>query len=135
LHGDAALVAQGRKGFEIGGVPVVAHLDVAVREEDRIEGKTLEATEMHFRDGEPMPCDADEADESFVTCLHGGVERSAFPQSELPFDHVDQVVQLEQIDAIDAETIERSANLLARPRVVALFGLRGEEEPVAMASQ
>ena len=79
---------------------------------------------MHFRDGEPMPCDADEADDSLVACLHRGVQRSAFPQRELPLDHVHQVVQLEQIDPIDAETIERSANLLARPRVVALMVLR-----------
>ena len=90
---------------------------------------------MHFRDGEPMPCDADEADDSLVACLHRGVQRSAFPQRELPLDHVHQVVQLEQIDPIDAETIERSANLLARPRVVALLGLRGDEETVGMTTQ
>ncbi len=90
---------------------------------------------MHLRDSEPVPGDADEADESRVARLHRGFECPAFPQRELPFDHVDEVVQLEQIDAFDAETLEGSPNLLARAPVVTLSGLRREEETAGMAGQ
>src|SRR3982751_321207 len=90
---------------------------------------------MHLRNRQPVTGDADEADETLVARLQRGVERSAFPQRELPLDHVDQVVQLEQIDAIDAEPVERPADLLARARVVALSGLRREEETFAMTAQ
>ena len=59
-------------------------------------------------------------------------ERTAFAQRELPVDHVDEVVQLDQVDLVDAEPVERAANLFARSGAVALAGLRREEETVAM---
>ena len=90
---------------------------------------------MHPGDREAVAGDADEADEALVARLDGGLERAAFAQRGLPLDHVDEVVQLQQVDVVDAEAVERAADLLARARAVALAGLRGEEEPVAVLRQ
>ena len=90
---------------------------------------------MHPRHCQAVAGDADEADETFVACLDGRFERTAFAQRSLPLDHVDEVVELEQIDAFDTEPVERAANLLARAGAVSLPGLRREEEPVAVLAQ
>ena len=90
---------------------------------------------MHPRHRQAVAGDADEADETLVARLDGRFERAAFAQRSLPLDHVDEVVQLEQVDAIDAEPVERAADLLARAGAVALPGLRREEEPVAVLAQ
>ena len=90
---------------------------------------------MHLRHRQAVAGDADEADETLVASLDRGFERAALAQRGLPLDHVDEVVQLEQVDAIDAEPVERAANLLARAGAVALPGLRREEEPVAVPAQ
>ena len=79
-----------------------------------------------------VPGDADEADEALVARLDGRFERTAFAQRGFPLDHVDEVVQLEQVDVVDAEAVERAANLLVRAGSVALPGLRRDEEMVAV---
>ena len=90
---------------------------------------------MHPRDGEAVPGDADEPDKALVARFDGGFERAPFAQRGLPLDHVDEVVQLQQVDVIDAEAFERAVNLLASAGSVALPGLRGDEEPVAVLLQ
>ena len=90
---------------------------------------------MHPRHRQAVAGDPDEADETFVTCLDGRFERTAFAQRSFPLDHVDEVVELEQVDVIDAEPVERAANLLARACAVSLPGLRRDEEPVAVLVQ
>jgi hypothetical protein len=79
--------------------------------------------------------DADEADDAFVPRLDRRLQRPAFAQSDLPFDHVDEVVQLDQVDPVQAEPLEGTADLLLGPLVVTLVGLRGDEEPVRVALQ
>ena len=90
---------------------------------------------VHPRDRQPMSGHADEANEAFVARLDQRFERTAFAQRGLPLDHVDEVVQLDQVDLIDAEPVERAADLLVRAGAVALPGLRREEEAVAMLRQ
>ena len=53
-----------------------------------------------------MAGDADEADETLVARLDGSFERPAFAQRGLPLDRIDEVVQLEQVDVVDAEAVE-----------------------------
>jgi hypothetical protein len=81
---------------------------------------------------EPVAGDPDKPHEPLVSCLDGRVECAAFAQGELPLDHVDDVVELDQVDVVHAETIERAADLLARAFVTTVFGLRCNEEVVAM---
>ena len=70
---------------------------------------------MHPCHRQAVAGDADEADETFVACFDGRFDRATFAQRGLPLDHVDEVVELEQVDMIDAEPVERAANLLAAP--------------------
>ena len=90
---------------------------------------------VHAGHGQPVPGDADEAHQALLASLHRGLEGAALAQRGLPVDHVDQVVQLDQVEGVDAEALERAADLLARARAVALAGLGGQEERVAVARQ
>jgi hypothetical protein len=70
------------------------------------------------------------ANEPFLPRLDRRLKSSVLAERELPLDHV---VQLQQVDVVDAETLERASNLFARSVVVALFGLRRKEEPARVA--
>ena len=71
-----------------------------------------------------MTGDADEANESLVPSLHTGAERPVVPEGLLPALLVGQVVELDQIDLLDLQPLERGADLIARALVAALAGLR-----------
>ena len=75
-----------------------------------------------------MTGDADEADEPLVACLDRRLERAARPERRLPLALVDEVVQLEQVDTVGLEQLERAPDLLACGPVLALAGLGREEE-------
>ena len=136
LHRDAALGAHARERLEVGGVERVLQLDGSCTgSEHRVEREALEAAQVHRGDRQPVPGDADEADETLVARLDRRLERAALAQRGLPLDHVDEVVQLDQVDAVDAEPLERAPDLLLRSRVLALAGLRREEELVAVARE
>ena len=87
---------------------------------------------MHPGDRQAVAGDADEPNEPLVARLHRRLQRTVLAQGELPVDYVDEVVQLEQVDVVDAEAVERAADLLACAGVVALAGLRRQEETVAV---
>ena len=53
-----------------------------------------------------MPGDADETDKPFLARFDSGFQSSTFPQRRLPIDDVGQIVQLQQVDVIDAQPIE-----------------------------
>ena len=88
-----------------------------------------------LRDREPVAGHADEAHEALVARLDRRLERAAGAQRGLPLDHVDEVVQLDQVDLVDAEPVERAADLLACAGAVALAGLGREEELLAVLRQ
>ena len=90
---------------------------------------------MHPRHRQPVPGHADEADEALVARLDCRLERAAFAQGGLPFDHVHEVVQLNQVDVVDAEPVERAPDLLTGSRELALAGLRREEYLVAVVRE
>jgi len=95
----------------------------------------LEAPPVHSRRAQPVPGDTDETDEALLARLDRRFERSARTERGLPLDHVDEVVQLEQVDRVDAEPVERPPDLLARPYAVAAAGLRGQEESLPVTSE
>ena len=87
---------------------------------------------MHRGDREPVAGDADEAHESLVARLDGGPQRPVLAHRHVPFGRVDEAVELDQVDLVDPQPLERAADLLARGGVGALAGLRREEEAVAV---
>jgi hypothetical protein len=72
---------------------------------------------------------------ALVARFDASVESAAFTQRELPLDHVDEVVELQQVELIDAEALERAPDLLARSLVFALARLARQEEVVAVLLQ
>src|SRR6185436_2093335 len=86
-------------------------------------------------DRQAVARDADEAHETLLTRFDGSLERPVFAQSELPLDHVDEVVQLYQVEAVDTEPVERAPNLLPRSLVVPPAGLGRQEEGFRVALQ
>ena len=56
--------------------------------------------------------DADESHQAFVARLDGRLDHAAWAERSVPIDRVRQVVQLPQIDVVDAQPIERSLQLL-----------------------
>ena len=75
-----------------------------------------------------MPGDADEANEPLLARLDSRLQRATLAQCGLPLDDVDQVVQLQQVDVVDAQPLEGAVELLLRALVVACVRLRGDEE-------
>ena len=53
-----------------------------------------------------MPGDSDETDEPFLARFDRGLQRATFAERDLPLDDVGQVVQLQQVDVVDAQPIE-----------------------------
>ena len=74
---------------------------------------------MHPRDAEPVAGHADEAHEALVARLERRLERAALAQGGLPLDRVDQVVQLDQVDVVDSQPLQRAPDPLAGARAVA----------------
>jgi len=121
--------------LHVGRVDLVAGDHVAVGEEHRVEGEALEAATVHRRDRGPVARDADEAHEALIARFHGGPQRALVTQGELPLVGMHEAVQLDQIDLINAHTLERAPDLLARRRIGALAGLGGEEEVATVLAQ
>ncbi len=75
--------------------------------------------------------DSDEAHESRVPSLDRRAQRAVRRERGLPLGLVHQVVQLDEVDAVRSQALQREADLVARLGVRALAGLRREEEAVA----
>jgi hypothetical protein len=72
---------------------------------------------VHLGHRQAVAGDADEAHKAFLARLDRRLEGAVCAQRGLPIDHVHQIVQLDRVDAVDPEAIERSADLLPRGAV------------------
>ena len=88
---------------------------------------------MHRGDGPAVAGDADEADQALLARLARGIQRAARRQRLLPLVRMAQRVELQEVDPIGAQALERALDLGLGGRVVALAGLGREEEIVAVA--
>ena len=130
LQRDVALGARPRQLLERLRVARVLHLHVVVRAQHAVEAEPLEAARVHLRDREPVAGDADERDQALAAGLDRRLQRAAGAERDVPLDHVDEVVELDRVDVVDAEPLERAVDLLLRLRVGALAGLGRQEELV-----
>src|SRR5207249_4977710 len=94
----------------------------------------LEAAAMHLGDARAVPGDADAAHQALLPRLDERFERTARTQRRLPLAFLDQVVQLNQVDVVDAQAFERAMQALARGRIGSLSRLCSQEEALAMPS-
>ena len=135
LHGDAALAAQGIECVEVGGIALLRHHRVAVGQEHRVEGVFPQAFEVTRCDVGAVARHADEAGEPGIACFHEGFEGAAGAERNFLFVRFGEVVQLDQVHAIHAETLQRARQAVPGAGVGARAGLGGEEERVGVALQ
>src|SRR4029078_1872779 len=96
--------------LELLPVAGILQLPEVVRQQDGIEWETLQAPPVHGGDRETVTGDADEAHQPFLARLDRRLQRASLPQRELPLDHIDEVMQLAQVDTNDAQPLERAAD-------------------------
>ena len=90
---------------------------------------------MHLGDAQPVAGDADEPHEPLVACRGERLDRTARTERDLPLVGLDEVVQLDQVDLVDAHPLERSFQLGPRRRRPPFAGLRGEEHVRAVVGE
>src|SRR4051794_32429789 len=82
-----------------------------------------------------MAGDTDPARQPFVARLHHRLERAAGTERDLPLVGFDEIVELDQVDVIDAHPFERAFELGAGLVALALAGLGGEIEAIAIRGE
>ncbi len=85
---------------------------------------------MHTRNPQSVPGHADEPDEPLVPGTGQGLDRATRSVGGLPLVWLDEIVQLDEVDGVDAEAGQREFEAGARPVARAIFGLGCEEEPI-----
>ncbi len=100
--------------LELGGVARVAQACGVHRQQHRIEVEALEAAQVHRRDARAVAGDADLAHEAGVARFDRGAQRAVGAHRDVPLVVLHQIVELEQVDVIDAQAFERVADLVAR---------------------
>ena len=82
-----------------------------------------------------MSGDADEAHEPLVARRGQRLDRAAGTERDVPLVGLDEVVQLDQIDLVDAHPVERSFELGPCGVALAFAGLGGEEHVAAVVGE
>src|SRR5947208_1185853 len=131
LDCDAAFMTQRDELLGLTRVRLALQLREVVWEQHAVEWEALEALPVTARHLEPVSGHPDEAREAGVPRLDGRAEGAVLAHRDVPFVLVDEVMQLDEIDVVDAQTAERQPDLVTRLGVRAPAGLRCEEEPVA----
>ncbi len=128
LHRDISLAAGGEHLVE--GLPVTLVLgeEEIERQEHRVEVEAREASAVHGGDGPPVAGDADEARQALRARLDRCLERAPRSHGLVPVVRMAERVELDQVDVIDAQPVERAVNVLAGLRSRARAGFRREEE-------
>src|SRR2546428_9329387 len=83
---------------------------------------------VHGGNGPAVTGHADEAREPLLTSLDQRLERAAGPHGLIPVVGVAEGVELDQVDVVDAQSLERAVEVLARLGRRPTAGLRREKE-------
>src|SRR4030095_2996534 len=87
---------------------------------------------MHGGNGPAMSGDPNEAHEALLPRFDRCFQRPAWPHCQVPVVWVEQCVQLNQVNGIDTQAVERPMDLITGVLVESLPGLRSEEEILAV---
>jgi hypothetical protein len=132
LRRDAALVAELEQCFSIGSIlRDIQHREV-VWKQYRVEREAPEAFQMHRGNSRSVPGNADEAHEPLRPRLDQRFERASGSECGFPLLFIDEIVHLDQIDVVNAQSFERAMHTVARAAVGSIAGLGSEEEALAM---
>jgi hypothetical protein len=122
--------ARALRGQGIKVVPVlrVRVEDEVVRREHRVEVEAAQCLQVHGRRLVAVAGDADGADQSGVAGLQGRLERATGTGGPVELGHVAHGVELDQVQAVDPQALQRPADLLRRLGPAPLSRLRGEKD-------
>ncbi len=134
LDGDVALTTQGGECLEVGAVRLVLHHGVAVGQQHRVEIEALQRLPVRRGDRPAVAGDADVAYQALIAGGNGRFQRPARAERGLPLVRVDQVVELDQVNVVNVQPLQRAVDLLPRCGRLALagFGRQEERPPVAL---
>ena len=90
--------------------------------------------QVHRGDPQAMTGHADMAHKAFLPRAHERLQRAARSVGDRPFVLLDEIVQLDQVDAIDAEPSQRALEACSGIVGRALCGLRRQKETVTVPS-
>ncbi len=96
-------------------------------------GEGVPAQRLEVRGGgvPPVAGDADRTDEALVDRPGRGLEGTVGTRRQVQLAGVAHGVQLQQVDPVGLQPLQRGVDLPPRRLAVALTGLRGQEDPVA----
>ena len=135
LYGDTTLLAESQQLLEVGCIVGLAHHRKIVGQQHRVERELLETLDVAAGDAGAMAGDADEAHLTLLSGLEGGLEGSAWTHRGLTPLAVDEVVELDQVNEVDAEPLERLVDSLPSAFVRPLSGFGGEKEAISILQQ
>ena len=127
LNRDVPLPADAQHFLEVSPVALLLGHEEVIGQEHGVEVEPCEAPPVHGGDGPAVTGHADEACESFLTGLDQRLERAAGPHGLIPVVGMTEGVQLDQVDVIDAQPLERAMEVLARLGRGPAAGLRREK--------
>ena len=128
LHRDVPLPADAQHLLEVPPVALLSGHEEVVRQQHGVEVEACEAPPVHGGDGPAVTGHADEAREPLPTSLDQRFERAAGPHGLIPVVGMSQGVELDQVDVVDAQPLERAMEVLARLGRRPAAGLRREKE-------
>src|SRR5207237_8515299 len=102
MNGNAALLTHRDERFNVLRVRLALKLREVVGEEDAVEREALEALAVTASHLETVTGHTDEARTSGVACLDGGPQRAVLAHRNIPLALVDEAVQVDQINVVDA---------------------------------
>ena len=100
-----------------------------VRGEDRVEREPSERLEVRRGRSHAMARDPDRADQTLLARSDGALDRASRPGRAVEIFEVADRVELDQVDPIHLEALERSPDAVVRPGRGPVAGLRRQEDP------
>src|SRR5207247_10051961 len=127
LNRDVPLPADAQHFLEVPPVAVLLSHEEIVGQQHGVEVEAREAPPVHRGDRPAVTGHADVAREPFLTGLDERLERAAGAHGLIPVVGLTEGVQLDQIDVVDAQPLERAVEVLTRFGCRPAAGLRREE--------
>ena len=123
----------GEQSLDVGPVVGPIQQDEVHGQQHRRDVVALDRAEVHAGDPEAVTRDADVAGQALVPGREQRLECAARTDGDLPLVRLDEVVELDQVDVVDAHPLEGPFEFGPRPVTRALARLGREEDLVAMA--
>ena len=135
LDGHPALVAQPEERLDICSIAGLGEQDEAVRQQHRVEVEAFEAAQVHAGDTQAVPGHADEPCQSLVPSPRQRLDRTTGAERHLPLVRLHEVVQLDEIDVVGAETAQGPLEAGPGTGSGSITRLRGDEELTARLAE